>query len=157
MIRGWNIYSHQMTSDLLSESRDNFANFMTRLQDQLASLQPQTFPESRSRNKIFQAPAASDLFTGRMALLNQVEEAFGLVTYPFIDTACELSTNIVPSAPQSTISEESHQAKVRADPGPTHYHALGYGRKQKRFILFGIGGSGKTEFCRKFAEQNQPR
>ena len=156
MIRGWNIYSHQMTSDLLGQSRDDFADFLTRLRNQLASLQPQAIPDSQSRNKIFQAPAASDLFTGRMALLNQVEEAFGLVTYPFVDAAGELTkspTSILPSPPQSTVSEESYQTKVRADPRPTHHH----GRKQKRFILVGLGGSGKTEFCRKFAEQNQPR
>jgi hypothetical protein len=27
--------------------------------------------------------------------------------------------------------------------------------KQKRFVIYGIGGSGKTQFCCKFAEDNR--
>lgn len=29
--------------------------------------------------------------------------------------------------------------------------------KQQRFVIYGIGGSGKTQFCSKFAEQNRER
>lgn len=149
-----------MTSNLLNESREEFAGFMTRLQDQMASLQRAAPPEPQLSNKIFQAPAASDLFTGRMALLNQVEEAFGLVTYPFVDNASELSKTpdrILLNSSLSTTGKELDPAQPRRGSRSSHHHSFGYGRRQKRFILVGLGGSGKTEFCRKFAEQNQPR
>lgn len=32
---------------------------------------------------------------------------------------------------------------------------LGLPPKQLRFVIYGIGGSGKTQFCSKFAEQNR--
>lgn len=140
-----------MTSNLLNESREEFAGFMTRLQDQMASLQRVAPPESQLSNKIFQAPAASDLFTGMMALLNQVEEAFGLVTDPSADYASELLKSSL-----STTSKEPEPAEPRSGTQPSH-RSFGFKRRQKRFILVGLGGSGKTEFCRKFAEQNQPR
>ena len=36
-------------------------------------------------------------------------------------------------------------------PGPSHTH------RQRRFVIHGIGGSGKTQFCCKFAEENRER
>ena len=149
-----------MTSTLLNESREEFAGFMTRLQDQLASLQQVAPPEPQLSNKIFQAPAATDLFTGRMALLNQVKEAFGLVTYPFVDDAAEpsrSSNSILLSSPLPTAGKALDLVQPRSGTKSSHDHSFGYRRRQKRFILVGLGGSSKTEFCRKFAEQNQPR
>jgi hypothetical protein len=35
--------------------------------------------------------------------------------------------------------------------------AQGSSPPQKRFVVFGIGGSGKTELCRKFADDNKER
>lgn len=150
-----------MTSDLLKESKAEFAGFMTRLQDQVESLQPTAPSKLQFSNHIFQAPAASDLFTGRMALLNQVEEAFGLVTYPFLDATGQLTKSpdsITLSPPPSSVGKASKEAPFRSNTEDSHDHWAGRSkRKQKRFILVGLGGSGKTEFCRKFAEQNQSR
>ena len=150
-----------MTSDLLKESKAEFAGFMTRLQNQVESLQPPAPSKLHFLNHIFQAPAASDLFTGRMALLNQVEEAFGLFTYPFLDAASQLTISpdsMTLSPPPSSVGIPSDQAINRSITESSHDHRVGRSkRKQKRFILVGLGGSGKTEFCRKFAEQNQSR
>ena len=33
----------------------------------------------------------------------------------------------------------------------------GTGMIQKRFVIYGLGGSGKTQFCCKFAEDNRQR
>ena len=35
--------------------------------------------------------------------------------------------------------------------------SLADGSYQKRFIVYGMGGSGKTEFCCKFAQDNRNR
>ena len=93
--------------------------------------------------------------------LNQVEEAFGLVTYPFLDAGGQLTKSpdsITLSPPPSSVGKVSDQAMFQSNTESSHDHWAGRPkRKQKRFILVGLGGSGKTEFCRKFAEQNQSR
>ena len=156
---GWSVQSHQMTCDLLKESKAEFAGFMTRLQDQVKSVPPTANSMLQFSNQIFQAPPASNFFTGRIPLLKQVEEAFGLVTRPFSDDAGLNSPDKV------TLNLLSPSTGIPSD------HSISTGniershnrwtqqpqRKQKRFILVGLGGSGKTEFCRKFAEQNQSR
>ena len=120
-----------MTSNLLIESREEFAGSMTRLQDQMASLRRVAPPESQLCNKMFQALAASHLFTGRMALLHQVEEAFGLITYPFADTAGELSKSpnrILLNSPLSTTGKDLDPAEPRSGLKSGH-HSFGSGRR----------------------------
>lgn len=150
-----------MTSDLLKDSKAEFAGLMNKLQDQIISLQPTAPSKLQLSNHIFQAPAASDLFTGRMALLNQVEEAFGLTRDPFLDAAAQLTRSpdsITLSPPPYSAGSVSDEATFRSNTkSPRDDWAERSKRKQKRFILVGLGGSGKTEFCRKFAEQNQSR
>lgn len=93
-----------------------------------------------------------------MALLNHVEEAFSLVLFPFVDVAGGLSMSpesFLPNLP--LIGKALDQCPSRNDTRPTGYHMSSRKRIQKRFILVGLGGSGKTEFCRKFAAQNQSR
>lgn len=149
-----------MTSELLNDSKEQFISFMTRLQEQIATFERAAPPEAQLSNLIFQAPAASDLFTGRLALLNQVEEAFGLVAYPFLSEVGEPSMsphNISLDSPLSSGGKKWHSTQPQNIGRSSNLDRLGLGRKQKRFILVGLGGSGKTEFCRKFAEQNQSR
>ena len=124
---------------------------MLDLTGQVSSLQQAAAPESQFSNKHFQAPTASPFFTGREALLNQVEHAFGLVSYPSANFAAETSKsldNLVPSSPPLIASDAV---------APSHHPSFGQGKTQKRYIIYGLGGSGKTEFCRKFAERNQRR
>lgn len=153
--RGWSIKAHQVTSDSLTGLRGDFAASMIQLQSQILSLQRQAPPESPLHNKIYQAPMASDLFTGRLALLNEVEAAFNLVTYPALHATGVHSVSM--KEPQATrpapLESERSYSSAKLLPAS----ASNYEKKQKRFILVGLGGSGKTEFCRKFAEQNQPR
>ena len=96
-----------------------------------------------------------------MALLNQVEEAFGLVMYPVPDATSELrkSSDESPSfPPQSASGNFSTKLRLQSDTKFINHDLTSHPkRRQKRFILVGLGGSGKTEFCRKFAEQNQSR
>lgn len=149
-----------MTSQSLEELKRDFAKSMVILQEQVASLQKAAPPDSPLSNKVYQAPAASDLFTGRTALLNQVEEAFNLATYPFIEEYDETSkpAKIVrQGALLSADDKQSDPNLSRSTPTLGHKRSHSHIRKQKRFILVGLGGSGKTEFCRKFAEQNQPK
>ncbi|KAL8658742.1 MAG: hypothetical protein Q9226_000813 [Calogaya cf. arnoldii] len=155
---GWNIKAHQVTNDSLAGLRGDFAASMIQLQAQISSLQQVAPPESPLSNKIYQAPAASDLFTGRLALLTEVEAAFGLVTYPALHATGVHSVSMKehqtpPPTPMTSEVSRSPPLDSSAKSGPTS--APGHGKKQKRFILVGLGGSGKTEFCRKFAEQNQ--
>ncbi|KAL8731007.1 MAG: hypothetical protein Q9166_003658 [cf. Caloplaca sp. 2 TL-2023] len=156
---GWNIKSHQETSDSLSDLRGEFTGFMTELKAQVLSLQQTAPADSPLSNKVFQAPAASDLFTGRMALLNQVEEAFGLTNYPTLHAGgvhSKPAIDFLTDPPVLTTGEALGPSPYERDAKPTRGPSSSQGRKQKRFILVGLGGSGKTEFCRKFAEQNQP-
>ncbi|KAL8993142.1 MAG: hypothetical protein Q9169_006574 [Polycauliona sp. 2 TL-2023] len=156
---GWSIKAHQATSGSLNELREDFAASMLQLQTQISSLQRIASPDSPLFNKIYQAPAASDLFTGRAALLNEVEEAFGLATHPAMHFAdVHLVSNkkneSSPQNPSTSGVSESPPPYSSATQRPTS--APRHGKKQQRFVLVGLGGSGKTEFCRKFAEQNQP-
>ncbi|KAI4259947.1 MAG: hypothetical protein L6R42_004297 [Xanthoria sp. 1 TBL-2021] len=156
---GWSIKAHQVTSDSLTGLRGDFASSMIQLQSQISSLQRVAPPESPLFNKIYQAPAASDLFTGRLALLNEVEAAFGLVTCPALHAAGVHSMSMrepraTRPAPTESGLSGSPPSDSSAKPGPIS--ASSHGKKQKRFILVGLRDSGKTEFCRKFAEQNQP-
>ena len=150
-----------MTYDLLKESKAEFASCMTRLQNQVESVQPTANSMLQFSNQIFQAPAASNLFTGRMALLKQVEEAFGLIRHPSLDDARPLTKlpdrvtlNSLP--PSTGIPLDQVSSPINTEPSHHHWTRQPQ-RKQRRFILVGLGGSGKTEFCRKFAEQNQSR
>lgn len=36
-------------------------------------------------------------------------------------------------------------------------HVPGQSEEQKRFVIYGVGGSGKTQFCCKFAQDHQQR
>ncbi len=149
--RGWTMKSQNITGARLQRSSDDIASFMTDIKEQISSLQQAATPEPEFSNKHFQAPTASPLFTGMKVLLDQVEDAFGLVSYPFADSAVETSKssdNLVPY-PSPSITSTAVASTNRSPSG--------YGRMQKRFVIFGLGGSGKTEFCRKFAERNQPR
>jgi len=39
-----------------------------------------------------------------------------------------------------------------------HEESLGKGEeRQKRFVIYGVGGAGKTQFCCKFAEDNREK
>ena len=150
-----------MTSDLLNESKAEFAGFMTQLQN-LAELRQSTATSIlQFSNQIFQAPAASDLFTGRIKLLSQVEEAFSLFRSPLLDATGQLTKSpdsIILSSSSSSAGIASDQARFRGNTEFSQDRWAGCSqRKQKRFILVGLGGSGKTEFCCKFAAQNQSR
>ena len=150
-----------MSYQSLEELKEQFGSSMIMLQEQIASLQKAAPLDSPISNRVYQAPAASDLFTGRTALLNQVEEAFGLVTYPFFEEHDEPSkpAKITRQSLTSQTGYEQSEASVPQNKSPKsgHKHSHSHIRKQKRFILVGLGGSGKTEFCRKFAEQNQAK
>ncbi|KAL8784073.1 MAG: hypothetical protein Q9213_004200 [Squamulea squamosa] len=152
---GWSIKSHQATSDSLTGLRGEFSGCMAQLQAQVSALRQSAPPESPLANKVFQAPAASDLFTGRMTLMNQVAEAFDLVTYPVLHATGVYSEPIV--VPATAFATEVPPGQSLYEHGSKISHRLfqRHGRKQKRFILVGLGGSGKTEFCRKFAAENQ--
>ena len=151
LIRWWTVKSQTITGARLQRLSEDIAAFMTDIKEQISSLQQAATPEPEVSNKHFQAPAASPLFTGMTVLLDQVEDAFGLVSYPCADSVVEISKfsdNLIPHPFPSVAST------AVATFNRSHFE---YGRMQKRFVIFGLGGSGKTEFCRKFAERNQPR
>jgi Cdc6-like AAA superfamily ATPase len=67
------------------------------------------------------------------------------------------SPNLYFEVPQSVCSiftgrrsELEKLEKSLLSPTPSHQPCV-----QKRFVIFGLGGSGKTEFCRKFAQENR--
>ena len=84
---------------------------------------------------------------------------------PQLRRTLELAKEVVPLAspnlyfevPQSTCSiftgrvSELHKVEESLL-SPTPYDQP---RVQKRFVIFGLGGSGKTEFCRKFAQEKR--
>lgn len=141
--RAWNARSHQITIKVFEECKEDFTQRLDLLNEQLASLRTSLTPVTDVPNKVFQAPSASIVFTGRESLLQHVERAFGLL----------------PGSSQSSSSPSSLEALTKekkpdvTDPGEISDHE----RKQKRFVLIGLGGSGKTEFCCKFAERTQQR
>ena len=144
--------SQNINGARLQRSSDDIAGFMADIKQQISSLQPQAAtPEPELSNKHFQAPTASPLFTGMRALLDQVEDAFGLVSYSFADSAYGTSKSLDSLVPHRSPSIASTAV------ASTNLPPSGYEMMQKRFVIFGLGGSGKTEFCRKFAERNQPR
>ena len=153
--RGWNDKSHQVTLDAVTASRQYFSHRFDDLSEQLASLRVSPAPtSSTTSNKIFQAPSASNTFTGRESLLQHVEQAFDLTSTLQPTQLVQPREMLSPGSPLSraeTLVETESLASVYL--GST----FGLGRKQKRFVLIGQGGSGKTEFCCKFAERTQQR
>lgn len=94
-----------------------------------------------------------------MWLLNQIEEAFGLTTYTSAnheDSVLSPGRPLAKSATKDNMSLENPASQSGSRYGPDDGKIHG-GQKQKRFVLQGVAGSGKTEICRKFAEQNQSR
>lgn len=142
---------------MLSELRETFMNENQKLRELMVLLRPPRSPVPEPEpNPIFQAPAASPLFTGRTVLLSHVEEAFGLSTglEEHDDRPLSSSNTLVDMPPPSA---DALSVPMYSWNRPTHGDAFDLERKQKRFVLVGLGGSGKTEFCRKFAERNQSR
>ena len=82
-------------------------------------------PVSEHTNRYFEAPAANHLFVGREALLEKVSTAF-------------------------VASDSSTQSEHESEQPPTTRARL-----QQRFVIYGLSGSGKTEFCIKFCHRNQ--
>lgn len=55
-------------------------------------------------------------------------------------------------------ASEAEQLKDWLLPQSSHKQDMGpeqTSTKQKRFVIYGVGGSGKTQFCCKFAEDNR--
>ena len=153
--RGWNDKSHSVTLDAVSASRQYFTHRLDALSEQLASLRILPTPTLATSNKIFQAPSASNTFTGRESLLQHVEQAFDLVTIlphaQLVRSPEIASPSLVSLSNADTLVETGSLASMQAG------SATEESRKQKRFVLIGQGGSGKTEFCCKFAERTQQR
>ncbi|KAG8528162.1 uncharacterized protein KY384_007079 [Bacidia gigantensis] len=108
-------------------SMDEVKECMENIRSQLSSSRQTAKPIPQLRNQYFQAPVASNMFTGREDMINELGNAFALSFTPLDIEA----------------SDGSSSSKVPVS--------------QKRFIIFGLGGSGKTEFCRRFAEVYQRR
>ena len=159
MTRGWNVRSHNIHSEQLNASREEFHTFMTVLQGQMLASERVASGENCA-NQVFQAPAASDLFTGRTALLIHVREAFNLGNYRSgrnVEKYSKVDKSTPPDSSTSGADDRMNPTRPQNGARPSYQPPPDLGRAQKRFILIGLGGSGKTEFCRKFAEQNQAR
>ena len=130
-----------MTGASLDRLHERVEDLSQILQSKLSMLQHEPHPTWDFKNKHYQAPAAIDLYTGREALLTEVKAAFGLDSTA-IETAEDSDSASVFSS--TTLVDDSSQLDT-----DVVIH--------KRFVLHGLGGAGKTEFCRKFAERNKNR
>ena len=107
-------------------------------------------PVLELKNKYFEAPAAKNLFVGREALLEQVSTAF--IANPF-QSGNHLAHD--PRTPSSSINTLGTQAPSSQSEHESRQHPATGARLQQRFVIYGLSGSGKTEFCLKFCERNQ--
>ena len=155
--RWWSMRSQRATCDILNQSKEEFTGNMKRIKNLISSFRPVDSVQCELSNVSFHAPAASDLFTGQTALLAQVKEAFRLTSKPIIR-----DSNVTAVSPQVLHPNVTPESKSTSDtsalekpPEQRQQSSEDIKRKQKRFVLVGLGGSGKTEFCRKFAERNQ--
>ena len=121
---------------------------------QISSPSQKPAPKPGFTNKYFKAGAATHLFTGREDLLNHVKEAFILGASQSVDKPSQdefdLSRSTTTMSTASTLVPSSRglpEIDRQSSPDDTH--------SQKHFVIVGLGGSGKSEFCRKFCEANQ--
>ncbi|KAK4208315.1 hypothetical protein QBC37DRAFT_79701 [Rhypophila decipiens] len=129
-----------ITSRNLNELSDNLQSKAQKIHLQLADLQ-----ESK------QSAATLDAMQGLREALNSVSAAMDMV-----------SSNQHFHTPQSVSSLFTGREAELRELGnyflPKRDHSTREtGQGQRRFVVYGLGGSGKTQFCSKFAYDNQDR
>ena len=128
-----------MTGVSLDRLHEKIDGLSQDLLSKLATMRQDQHPVWDFKNRHYQAPAAIDLYTGRESLLMEVKAAFGLDSITTRISEDSDSASLVSTA---TLIDDSSQLSTDAI-------------IHKRFVLHGLGGAGKTEFCRKFAERNK--
>jgi hypothetical protein len=144
-----NLYSARESQGITQESLEGLSQEINRAHSEISSFQRSIEESSEDSSRANQNNAAALLALSD--LRKSFDDAVAIIKSE--------STNKHFDIPQQVsgifTGRREHLERLR------HYFfgapTQGYNHQQRRFVVYGIGGSGKTQFCSKFADDNRHR
>jgi hypothetical protein len=142
--------SSQESTDLsLGHLSDELQLIRFKLQSQIASLRPKLASTTGTSVSLYSQPSAP---TNHVQLLDAINSATAVASLISINKHFyipQIVSSIFTGREQYLADLQQHFDVFGGSTNPT--------RIQKRFIIYGLGGSGKTQFCCKFAQHNRQK